>query len=57
MQHPEQDAVISAIVDVEQAGIGARVPRVEADGDLAECQRDRGAGRPQPSERCSAGPG
>ncbi|MGH3819532.1 MAG: helix-turn-helix transcriptional regulator [Pseudonocardiaceae bacterium] len=33
MQHPEQDAVISAIVDVEQAGIGARVPRVEADGD------------------------
>ncbi|MGH3701088.1 MAG: hypothetical protein ACRDQY_16815 [Pseudonocardiaceae bacterium] len=49
--------MISAIVDVEQAGIGARVPRVEADGDLAECQRDRGAGRPQPSERCSAGPG
>ncbi|MGH3684635.1 MAG: hypothetical protein ACRDSM_06205 [Pseudonocardiaceae bacterium] len=25
--------MISAIVDVEQAGIGARVPRVEADGD------------------------
>jgi hypothetical protein len=29
----EQDAVISAIVDVEQAGIGARVLRVEADDD------------------------
>ncbi|MCA1821088.1 MAG: hypothetical protein LC644_04810 [Pseudonocardia sp.] len=29
----EQDAVISAIVDVEQAGIGARVLRVQADDD------------------------
>lgn len=29
----EQDAVISAIVDLEQAGIGARVLRVEADDD------------------------
>lgn len=29
----EQDAVISAIVDVEQAGIGARVLQVEADDD------------------------
>ena len=29
----EQDAVISAIVEVEQAGIGARVLRVEADDD------------------------
>jgi len=29
----EQDAVISAIVDVERAGIGARVLRVEADDD------------------------
>ncbi|MGH3833490.1 MAG: helix-turn-helix transcriptional regulator [Pseudonocardiaceae bacterium] len=29
----EQDAVISAIVDVERAGIGARVLRVQADDD------------------------
>ena len=29
----EQDAVISAILDIEQAGIGARVLRVEADDD------------------------
>jgi hypothetical protein len=29
----EHDAVISAIVDVEQAGIGARVLRVQADDD------------------------
>jgi hypothetical protein len=29
----EQDAVISAIVDIEQAGIGARVLRVQADDD------------------------
>lgn len=29
----EQDAVISAIVDIEQTGIGARVLRVEADDD------------------------
>lgn len=29
----QQDAVISAIVNVEQAGIGARVLRVEADDD------------------------
>ncbi len=29
----EQDAVISAIVDVERAGVGARVLRVQADDD------------------------
>ncbi|MGH8390527.1 MAG: hypothetical protein ACRESJ_34490 [Pseudomonas sp.] len=29
----EQDALISAILDIEQAGIGARVLRVEADDD------------------------
>ncbi len=30
----EQDVVISAIVDVDQAGIGARVLQVQADDDL-----------------------